>query len=58
MVDLRGHEAEQPADEGGLPAPCVEGRRAWHVAAEEGDEVGAGLGDDEVIDIEEFGDAG
>ena len=57
-MDLHGHEAEEAADERGPSAPCVEGRGAWHVAAEEGDEVGAGLGDDEVVDVEEFGDAG
>ncbi len=58
MVDLHGHEAEETAHEGGSSSPCIKRRRAWHVATEEGDKVGAGLGDDKVVDVEELCDAG
>lgn len=55
-MDLPGDQAQQ-GDREAL-ASCVAGIRVLEFGAEERGEVGTGLGDDEVVDVEELGDAG
>lgn len=56
MVDLPGNQAQQ--GDGEALASGLAGVRVLEFGAEERSDVWTGLGDDEVVDVEELGDAG
>lgn len=56
MVDLPGYQAQQ--GDGEALASGLAGFGMLEFGAEERGNVGPGLGDDEVVDVEELGDAG
>lgn len=57
MPDLEADHAHEEGRELGRAVGGARRRRAVHVGLEEGDQVGAGLADDEVVHVEELGDA-
>jgi len=55
VVDLQGYQSQERDREAALPR--LAGVGMLKVAAEERRDVGAGLGDDEVVDVEQLSDA-
>lgn len=54
MPDFQPYHADEKGGGGGGFVAGFEDGGTVHVALEEGDEVGSGLGYDEVVDVEEF----
>ena len=57
VADLEAHHADQKRRHRGRLVARFDERGPVHVALQKGDQVGARLADDEVVDIEELGDA-